>query len=82
MPEMVPAVVTWATSQRPSSSGRALDAVFKMYHEPPTMVFTFSDVPPVVKYSEMVVSRPASWTKDGSTAPSTDAAGPSRPRVA
>ena len=82
VPEMLPVVVIWATNQRPSSSGNALDALFKTYHDPPTMVPTSNDVPPVVKYSVMVVSKLASCTTDGSAAPSTAAAGPSRPMVA
>ena len=38
------------------------------------MVPTSNDVPPVVKYSVMVVSKLASCTTDGSAAPSTAAA--------
>ena len=80
---MEPAVVIWATNQRPFE-GSALAAVLRTYQEPPVRVLTFKLVPPAVKYPEIVGDKDESSTSDGSAAFAMPevAAGPSKPIVA
>ena len=81
---MEPVVVICAINQRLFASGNALPAVYKTYHEPPVNVFTSRDVPPAVKYPEMVGLKAASSTMEGSAAAATPEvdAGPSKLMVA
>ena len=78
---MLPFVVIWATNQRPSSSGRALmrcSNVPRSAHDGAHLQRRAAGG----EVLRMVVSKLASCTTDGSAAPSTAAAGPSRPMVA